>query len=247
MRFIKEGYTSRATLIFLIISIAEYALFHVANLFYFESFGGVLMTVRYYFSEIWSFIMPAAAALLVIIAYAMISTGEAIKVGVMAALSRVGFYLLYYYMMYITEGFDSVESILLSVPTSLGSSLVTFIELSAFALIALLVLNRGAVAAGTTLREYVADGLIIHDLFDVGVPSTLAIGVISLSAFGLRLIFTIINTVIFFVENGKSYTTPEILELLFSYLFALILLIITHLILSFIKRGIIKSRAYTED
>lgn len=247
MQFVKKGFLSNVFLILLCVNIAEYALFHVYYLNSFSEYAGILSIVRYYISEAWSFIMPALIALLMLISYAMTGKLSALLAGLVASLPRVGFYLFYDYLKYISEGFDSVESILLSLVSSIGAAAMTFVEAGAFFIIAVLILSRFAKKHGYPTDQYLKESLPTQDLFDIGVPSTMAVASVSLSAFILRFVFVLANTVIRFIDYGLNMSSGEVITTVIDFLIPVLLLVLTHLLLSAVKKHIVKTRFYEED
>ena len=247
MKFMKTGFISRLFLILLGVSLFEYALFHLAYVFVYESYGTIIYYVGSWFSEAWSILMPALAALATLFAFSDGGVKGAITSALILAASRISFLLLYYYMYFISQGFDSIESISFSFLTSLGLIALTFIETLAIFGAGLLILKKKAGSGGVAIKEFILPALGEHEPMDVGVTSTLTLAIMSLSVFAFRLIYTIYSTIVFFIEYGAGFSDSDIFSILFDYLFLLIMLIVTHLTLCVVKKKIYKSRVYTED
>ena len=247
MKILKKGFLSRFVLIFAGLSLFEYALFHVQYLLSAETVSVLISYIRYYYSLAWDFLMPAISALIMLIVYSGIGKRDAILGGAYLALTRLAFFILYYYMFYISQGFDSIESVSLSLLTSIAFSLLSYLEILLCFGVGMLVMSRAAKKRGVNTEEYMLPAMMREDILDVGIDSTRMTAFMSLTVFIVRLVPLIINTVSFLIENGTHYTGTDIREILIDYLMLLILLILTHIILSKSKKAIIKSRAYTED
>lgn len=247
MKFMKTGFISRLFFILLAISLFEYALFHLAYLFVYESFGTVIYYIGTYFSEAWGIIMPALTGLVALFSFSEGGIKGCITSVLILSSSRISFLIFYYYMHFISIGFDSLESISFSLLTSIGLIVLTFIESGIVFIAGYLVIRRGAVARGVSVKDHILPTLRENDPMDIGVGATLTTAVMSLTVFVFRLIYTIYTTITFFIEYGTSFSEKEVFSISIDYLFLLIMLVVTHLVLSVAKGIIHKRRVYVED
>ena len=85
------------------------------------------------------------------------------------------------------------------------------------------------------MSELLKAELVLHDPLDVTLIGTAAVGIVSLIQFTKLLSAEIVDTVEFFT-GGSSYTTDEVLYVVFKYFFAIILLTGVYFLLNVVKK-----------
>jgi hypothetical protein len=237
-----DGFLKKCLIWLSLISVAEYALYHLEYIFSGTGAQTVLGGIRYYLTEGWEFILPAIMATLMLIMQAYTGLKSSLIFGALTALSRIFFYLPWYYMYYIYNvGFDSIESIFFSLLTSIAFSLVAYIEALIFFGATLGTLHLARRKYGDSLT-YLKAAMEHHDAFDITRGAGMLLGVISLFAFLRRGVVITIDTVDFFIKHGSNYRSDEVISIIADYLVALLSLILTHLIISWLKKKIIEAR-----
>ncbi len=241
-----DGFLKKCLIWLSVLSVIEYALYHVEYLFSGTGAGGVLGYVRYYVTEAWEFMLPAVAAMLMLIILAYSGYKRSLIFGALITLSRIFYYLPWYYMYYIYNmGFDSLESIFFSLLTSVAFAILAYLEAVLFFGIAVGVLYLSRRGEGDAL-PYLRGAMPHHDALDVTRGAGMLLGVISLVAFVRRALIITVDTVTFFINHGANYRPNEVISILIDYLYALLLLIITHLVICALKKRIIKARLTDE-
>ncbi len=242
-----DGLLKKCIIWLSILGVFEYALYHIEYIFQGNGVGDVLGVIRYYLTEGFEFMIPAIVGALMLIMLAYRGFKRAFFFGALVSLSRIFYYLPWYYMYYIYNmGFDSLESIFFSFLTSIGFSLLSYTEGVLFFGVALLVLYLSRRKAGDAL-DYLLEAMPRHDTMNVTEGCGMLLGSMALLAFVRRCVILTINTITFFIEHGSSYRTGELVTIFIDYLVALVYLIITYLIISAVKRRILDARLMVEE
>lgn len=242
----KDGLVKKTVFWLAICSILEYSLYHIEHLFSGSVFGDIMYYIRHYLTEGFEFIIPALVGTLMLIILTYYGWRSALLFGALASISRLFYFLPWYYMHYIYNmGFDSLESIFFSFLTSVGFSLLSYLECALFfgVAAALLYLTRRREKDALT---YLKESMPRHDTWNVTQGCEMLIGSLSLLAFLRRCIVLTADTISFFLKHGSSFRTSELLSIVIDYLLALIYLIVAHLVICRIKKRMLDARLMTE-
>ena len=229
---------------FLILALAglfNYLFAHLAYLNMNTDTGVVYEYVTLYLSKILNFIAPVAVSFIALYAYAAHGRKKAVLYSIALSSARIAYYLPYYYIIYIFNyGYDSIESILLSLLSSLGVSIFT-------ALLALLPIwlwclfaKKQIAESCSSLEEYLHGAITERQSpADFTGGANLAFLIASVCSFVCLLIPEIIDTVSFFISYRQDYLPIEIITMLVNYVLLFILLVASYLLASTVKKLLI--------
>lgn len=222
-------------------SVLQYALFHAANLLGFSKVGVILSYATYFFDRIWEFFFPALSALMMLIAFSYNGCKSALLNGVAYASARALYYIPLGYMMAISGGYDSLESLLGGLLIAILMIAVAYVEAVICLLLSLIPAYFSARKAKTAVAEVALCGLKQHDALDISSVGTAAVGITVLVQF-LKLLATEVRDTVEFFAGGSFYDAGEIFYIVFKYCFAIMLLAGMHFLLCFIKRKTVTAR-----
>ena len=171
-----------------------YALFHLSYVLMLEETGNTAEYIYRYASLLYSLIFPALAAAAALSVLERLGRGCMLKAIIGLSLSRAVFCLPYYYIYYVSLGYDSIESLTLMLPTALAATAVSYL----------------LILAATALSSYMGGRGKGSGRFRAAVTSAITV---SLSL----LIPEIVDTVVFFLEYWESFTSGEVLYMLSRY------------------------------
>ncbi len=224
------------TAAFLIVgSVIQYILFHAANLFQFDEPGVVLQYVTYYFDRIWEFLFPALSTLMMLVSSCYCGYKTALANGAVYAATRAFYYIPLGYIMSIGYGYDSLESLLGGLVIALIVCAIAYLESLLSAALSLLPAYMIAKKEARPIADVLRSELPRHDSMDISLAGTAALGIIALVQFLKILASEIADTVEFFA-GGSSYTTDEVLYVVFKYFFAIALLTGVYFLLCYLKK-----------
>ncbi len=230
-------------LIFALGSIIEYAAFHIFNIFRYSEAAEVLTYVRYYTESIWEFLFPALSVLPMLIIFTYGEVKHSFLAGALFSLTRALYHIPLGYITFIGYGYDSIESLLISLPFALIYAIIAYAEMLVSFGLGLFAAARISSSGRGRLREVLGTELYKHDWLDLGNVGTAAICVAVTVRFIKSLVSEIIDTVGFFVENGFTASAGEIIYILFKYVFALGMLLGSHALICFIKKRALEPNA----
>lgn len=181
-------------------------------------------------------LMPTAAALVIFICSGFDGYQKSILLSIPFALARLVYFIPSYYLDYIVEGFDSLESLGIAAVISLLEAAVSFgVTLLIFIILKLLSEKLGKKPS----RELISKKTVF-DFYD---PTAVAIMAVSAIASIYFIIKEVIDTVVFTIEYGGDFTAPEFIFILISYVFDILIAPIYFFILAYIKNGIMERRS----
>ena len=149
---------------------------------------------------------------------------------------RVVYFLPYFYLQFIFDGYDSVESLLFGALSALGEATIAYaFTLLIFGVMLLVVkkANRG--------RASLEDIIFKKTTLDFKNPLSLAFAIVSLLGFSYYFIYEIIDTVVILISYSGTLTLGEIAYMFFAYLFDIALIFAYYFAISSTKNLIIAS------
>lgn len=195
--------------------------------------------VRLAITKIIDFIIPTVSALLL---FPKILTAPPYRVypaALLLALSHAFRNLPYYYLYNLAFGYDSIESISITVPLALFLSALYALYSVALAYVAkLLFYKRGAKDSDATLP---------CQLFSISSPVSFAVFSIAFIHFLALLISEAVDTVIFFIEYADSYRIGEIIYIFGSFIYILVTMLIGAALCTLVYNKIIRGRMTNTD
>jgi len=212
--------TKLRTLIFtLLSSILSFALFFLKMSFSFES---ELAYYAPYFAEY--FLDSFTTAL---VAFALLagrgseSHGGRMLSALKLSLPRLVYLVPYYYLYYMRQGYDSIESL----------SLLSIRSLLAIALFIIEALVYYAVACFITRKSaHGWDFCEASGMFDLSVPVTRAIFSVCFLKFVFNLVSEAVDVIVYLIDYERFYSTNEIYYVLAKLLLAFFILFFSHFI-----------------
>lgn len=228
---------------FLIFFIPDYVMVNY-DIGYFEYF-------RLFLNKFIEFALPALASCLLIKAYTDGGMQRVSCKSIFFALARIIYLLPYYYLYFIAYGYDSVESILLSLAVSLFSAALMWGHLL------LLFLIMREVSTAIAIKDKVANlpklqekkirdenikklaalnrksfgsANEIGGMFDFSCPLVAGIFAAVFGEFVINLVREIIDTVTYLVDFAGYYRIEEIVTITALFLFLMIELFALHAI-----------------
>lgn len=248
MKYDLKKITSRAFLIYGAINVFTYLFAHVAYLFANDVIGELFEYVSYYLSKTVEFIAPpviAAVALTVLIGY---GKGALVKFTLTVASARLFYSLPYYYIIFIYNyGYDSIESISLSLLASALVILLTFggalISLGIYSL----VLNKQCKKCGAAKEEALTAIITKSTVTDFLCAVNIPILTFALTRFAFSFVMELIDTITFFVEYRSDYLPKEIITILVNFTLLFVLLVVSYLIAANVKNALIDEPASEQD
>ena len=221
-----------------------YFLFHFNNILLFDgelsayaALYDTLEYVRYALSDLLFFLLNTISALLLV---PLLFASPAYKVyptALLLSASLLFYNIPYYYIYHIAYGYDSIESITISVGFSAVVSLLSALYTLALAFISKRIfLRRGEFTEYPESSSYLS-------LAD---STSLSVFSIALIHFSISLIRELVEAVTFFIEYADSYRIGELIYILGRFVFILLLLLISHGVCVLIHNKIL-SRRFSED
>lgn len=231
----------RAFLIYTLVCIFVYALYHIAYLFTNDTIGLTLEYIAYYASNAVDFLTPPVMATVMLVLCAREGMKKAFLHTLLISTARIYYTLPYYYLILIYNyRYDSIESLFISF-------LVSVVAIILIALGSLISFVIATFIVGKRMKKRYSE--VISSLDDiVNKPSTLDfldtasthILVFVLLQFTIALISEITDTVIFFVEFSTDYTLTEIGTMIANYAFLFGLLVILYITCARVKNYLAK-------
>ena len=247
MKYNLKRITKRAFGIYAIVNVLTYLFAHVAYLFASDTIGEIFEYASYYISKTVEFLAPpviAAVALCVFISY---GKGALLKFSLAVASARVFYAIPYYYIIFIyNHGYDSIESITLSIAASALVVLLTFIGTLASLGIYYLVLKHNSKRNGTEPRDALPSLMSKETVLDFLSPVNLPIFTFALSRFAFSLIMELIDTATFFIEYRSDYIAKEIITILANYTLLFVLLAVSYLLGAAVKNAVLEEENATD-
>ena len=235
-----KGLTGKLFLWLSVGNAAAYLIFHISYLLSSEGnpehelISLAIEGVRAYISEAWEILFLALISVAGVLAFALCGTRQAITVPAILSLSRVFYCIPYYYMYFVSLGYESLEAL------PLGALTTLLMALAAFAL-SLLLMGAGLAtvmlvkkARFFELRAALSDRIDERSFWRLP-----PIALTTLTASLLLALYSLIDTVIeisaFLGEVGLSFTAPELLSMLLELLLVPVYFILTYLICTLIR------------
>ena len=246
MKFNSYRLYARAFGIFSLLCILSFTLFYFNNYLLFDvglvkysANYETLEYVRFAIVRIIDFLLPTLMALILLPRMLYARAYRLYPTALLLASAHLFYNILYYYLYHIAYRYDSIESILISVPLSVIITAVYALYVLFLAFVAKLVfLKRGGNNASPTEHCF-------------ALKPTSATGTAVFSIVFINFIVSIIgeafDTVTFFAEYADSYTMGELLYILGSYVYLLLVMLLAALLCSAVYNKIIVGRFEKEE
>jgi hypothetical protein len=232
--------SKKAASFFLLGNLAAYILFHLSYAQMLEDGGIYLEYARMYLADAaWGFVMPVTAAALALFVFARSGRKAAAVFLTIPALCRLIYSLPYYYIYFVSLGFDSLESLPLMVICAVLESLICYAFIS-------FLLFIGVLFSGSRAKDERREA--IHSSLDkVGEghsPASRALLAITLGELILALSIKLYDIIVFLLEYGLDLLVGELLLMMLDLIIPILLFIGSVVVLSLLLRRM--KREYDE-
>ncbi len=235
----KTKILSRLFLILTITHVVLYAIYHLSYVFIMNEWSIIFSYLYLYLGKAVSILLPAFIATVAIMTYAYLGRGKMLLYAFLLSLSTLFHSIPYYYIICISYGFDTFESLLLLLPISLGAALLCFGLSVISALIGLLALKEKnkSIAKAEALR----DGLATASVFDGASRVGRALLIPSIVAFAVQFIREVVDALSFFIDSDWSYELTDLTLIILNLVFTLLVLVLSALSTNLTKKKILKN------
>ncbi len=224
-----------------LISLISFLIFYIPN--YFISNNEPLIYISYFIREFIDSFIPVFSAAVIYFADCDKKLFKRFLSALKLSLPRLIYVIPYYYLYYMSQGFDSLESLMYLSVHSVFLMLVFPVELSLYVIIASFLGKRRARKTGYKLNFEEERGI-----FDLATPFAFSLFSISLSRFTYDTVMEMRDAISYLVNYAGSYRTSEIIFMLIKFLFVLATLLAMHALLQFMrKRAVKRYRAEIEE
>ena len=233
----------RTFLIYSAVNILTYLFAHVAYLFESDALGEFFEYLSYYISKSVEFLAPPIIATVALLVFINCGKGALLKFTLTVSSARVFYSLPYYYIIFIyNHGYDSAESILLSLLASVLIILVTALGVFASLGIYYFVVKKQCANGGTSIGDFLPSLLTRTETVDFLSPLNVPVLTFALTRFTFSLLTEIADTVAFFIEYRSDFIAKEIITILANFILLFVLLIVSYLVAAGIKNTLVKTK-----
>ena len=257
---------SRCFLVYLALYFALFLLFYIPN-YVIEDYAylvGDFEYVRLFFSMLFEFTLGASGAVVlfvVLIKRGGVITSRVLSGALAIAAAKIIYSLPYYYLYFLSIGYDSIDGIPLYTLSALLAVIFEWAKLLLFFVIIyftarrhimrelILTLPKAHQKKPTEKEKQVllasadarlAGELTLGGVFNFDAPVTLGIFLASVGQFVYALSVEIKNAVDYLTEFAGNYRTSEIIYMTWCFVFVVAELIISHLVCYYLKNTLAK-------
>ena len=228
------GLTKRCTLYLTLGYLVSFLIYYLSNHIFYDV--AILSYSWLFLQRLTYLLMIFIAATVTLIFYSLDEKKKAYISLIPFSLVRAVYFIPYFYLIFIYDGFDSFEAILFGLLAALGDAAISYL-LTFLVFKIMLAVVKKANKTNLTLTEIIMKTTTLN----FSDPVSLAFTVVSLIGFSYFFIKETIDTVIFICDYSGSLMAGEILYIIFSYIFDLALIFIYYFTLSYIKNRIVAS------
>ncbi len=174
-------------------------------------------------------LIPICAAYVALVTSSFLGVKWAVTRLIPMTLSRIVYLLPLFYLMLLADGFDSLEGLSIGLALSLGEAAI------AYGLTVLLFFAMRFIQGYKRDSERHTD-LLPSDPFDLSNKTSLAAALVSSAAFLYFLVSEIIDTVAYIIEYSGYYRSGEIIYIVISFMYDILLPFVYYLAFVLIKR-----------
>ena len=252
---------TRTFLIYLALYFALFLLFYIPN-YLIEDYAyivGNFEYVRHFFAMLLEFLLGASGAVVlfsVLIRHGGVTTSRAIWGAATVASARVIYSLPYYYLYFLSLGYDSIDGIPLYTLSALIAVILEWVKTLGLFAAVYFVARRGVMgeliktlpvshrkkptekerrALHTAADLALSERLVTKNPVNLDIPVTLGVFLASAGQFILSLVLEIKNAADYLTEYAGNYRTDEIVYMTVSFIFLVAELIISHLLCHYVK------------
>ena len=236
MKYSTKKVRSRAFWIYAAINVFAYFFAHVAYLFANDVAGEIFEYVSYYLSKTVEFLAPPIIAAIAYTVMRESGKGSMIGFAFSTASARLFYSIPYYYIIFIYNyGYDSIESITLSLLASVLVILVTVLGVIISLSVCRLLMQKRCKREEVGLDELIGKTRCKTEAFDFLSLGNMPVLVFALLRFAFSFVGELFDTVTFFIEYRADYQPKEIITILANFTLLFVLLVAAYLLSATIK------------
>lgn len=241
MKLYSKNLYTKASLLLLLGYFVTFLSFYLANVLFYDT--AVFSYLWYFVQKATFLLLPLISALLILTEYAYSGMKRALIALIPLSATKIMYSLPYYYLNFVYDPFyDSLDALLLA----LLRSFLEIIALYAFTL-AVFFLMKFILDLASKKQEPHAALLSRPTTLNFSDPVSLTFMVSSLLAFLYFFTVEIVDTVSVISRYSARLTGGEIVYMIFSYVFDVLLLALHYFALAYIKNYIVKTRVKDID
>jgi hypothetical protein len=234
MKFNDKKFTAHASIALLAAYLLTFIVYYLANYI----IGGVALTYVWLFLQKATYLLlPIAASVIVFTESAFLGIKRALISAIALSMTRMIYFIPYYYLIFILDGFDSVESISYGALVSLGEAIIAY-----GLTVAVFFVMRAVFKKRSGGKIPCASLICKPTRLDISEPVAASFIFISLAAFAYLFIIEIADTVSFIIEYSGRFSSTEIVYTVVSYVFDIAMFAIYFTVMSNVKNFIIRKR-----
>ena len=235
MNFNNKGFAKNSTIYIFFVYLASFLIYYLSEFIFFDY--DFISYVRIYTNKLTYLLVPIVCGLITLIVYTFSGTKKALLTLIPITLVRLVYYVPYFYLVFIYDNFDSLESLFFAFFLSLGEAAIVYLIC-----IAVFILLKSIIKKRMNDEADFENAITEKTQLDFQNPVSFAFIAVSFLAFLYFFIYEIVNTISFIIQYSFSFTATEIIYTVLSYIFDILLLLIHYFALSYIKNIIIIKR-----
>lgn len=240
-----------AFLPFFILNIIEYAIEHIRYLVYDSLLVGgafeVIITLFGGAVDLLEALIPVAIGAVMLLVFAEGGLRASLITGGCLALSRFFYLVPHYYMSNIFSGFDSVESLGFGALSSVGIILLFSVEVAICFFLGLLPCFLKAKKTGEALGDIILRDLERREPLDVGNKVTAYAAIFASVMFLKMFALATYDVISVLVKYSGAYPSRLLIPTILEYVFAILVLVLTHFVGLWAIRLLTKKQQNTGD
>ena len=241
MKLRNENLYTKASLLLLLGYFATFMVFYLSNVLF--SGSAALAYVWIFLQRATYLLMPLLSALLILIADAYLGMGAALLRLIPIALVKAVYTLPYYYLLLVYDPlYDSIDALFFALVQTVLECVILYVLVLLLFLAMRFILNIST-KTGAPKAEVIAEKTVL----DFKNPVSFTFMISALLSFLYHLIAEIIDTVSIIKTYQARLLGKEIIYMVFSYAFDVLLLVVYYFALVCVKNLIVKYRVEKEE
>ncbi len=226
------GLAKRCTLYLFLGYLTTFLIYYLSNHIFYNA--AILSYSWLFLQRLTYLLMIFIAATVTLIFYSLGENKKAYISLIPFSLVRTVYFIPYFYLIFIYDGFDSFEAIIFGILASIGDAAISYLLTLLIFKIMVFIIKK------TNKSDLTLTELIIKPTrLNFSDPISLAFTIISLIGFSYFFVKEVIDTAIFISDYSGTLLAGEILYIIFSHIFNLALVFIYYFTLSHIKNKIL--------
>lgn len=233
MKFNKKNLYLKAAASFASVYLLTFIIYYLGN--HILSSGEILIYADIFLSKLTYLMLPIAAGVITLIFSVYESTKGAMLRLIPLSLCRMIYFIPYFYLVFFMRGMNSIDSILLSLLSSISDAALSYALTLAICFLLRFIITKRT-------KTPIADALAKRTELDFSDPVSASLAIICGFVSVYFIITEIGDTVSFLINYGLTFTLPEIIYTLISYILDAALFFIHYYVIAAVKNRIIEKR-----